>query len=346
MLLLTSERFAHHLTPPGHPERPERAEALRRVALAWGVAGHDLREPEPADEASLRRVHTPGHVAAIGETAGHAVRLDADTTTSPESYDVACLAAGAVIDGVRHVLAHPDDPAVALVRPPGHHAEPDRAMGFCLFNSIAVGAAWARAQGLARVAIVDFDVHHGNGTQAAFYDDPSVLFVSSHQFPYYPGTGAATEVGSGAGAGFTVNLPLEVGAGDADLDEVFRAVVVPVLDCFQPELVLVSAGFDAHADDPLGGCRMTAEGFAHLARLIDGVAQRHGGGRVVYVTEGGYSLDGLTTSLDAVLGVLAAREPNASVETGPTGDRRRGRAAAIAAQTALAPYWPELWPGR
>ncbi len=148
MLLLSSERFAHHLTPPGHPERPERAEALRRVALAWAAAGHELREPQPADEAMLALVHAPEYVEAIRETAGRAVRLDPDTTTSPESYDVALLAVGAVVDGVRHVLAHPDDPAVALVRPPGHHAEPARAMGFCLFNNVAIGAAWARRQGL------------------------------------------------------------------------------------------------------------------------------------------------------------------------------------------------------
>jgi len=341
MLLLTSERFAHHLTPPGHPERPERAEALRRVALAWGLAGHDLREPQPADEAALALVHTPEYVAAIRATSGHAVRLDPDTTTSPESYDVACLAAGAVIDGVRHVLATPADPAVAVVRPPGHHAEPARAMGFCLFNSVAVGAAWARTQGLSRVAIVDFDVHHGNGTQAAFYGDPSVLFVSSHQFPYYPGTGAASEIGTGAGTGFTVNLPLEAGAGDADLDDAYRAVAMPVLDRFQPELVLVSAGFDAHHDDPLGGCRMTPAGFANLARLIDGVAWRHAGGRVVYVTEGGYSLEGLTTSLDAVLGVLADRHDGAPAPA-ITGDRARGQAAAAAARAALAGAWPGL----
>ncbi len=341
MLLLTSERFAHHLTPPGHPERPERAEALRRVALAWGAAGHDLREPEPVDDAVLALVHAPEYVQAIRETAGQAVRLDPDTTTSPESYDVARLAAGAVVEGVRHVMAHPDEPAIALVRPPGHHAEPARAMGFCLFNSVAVGAAWARREGLARVAIVDFDVHHGNGTQAAFYEDPSVLFVSSHQFPYYPGTGAANETGTGPGAGFTVNLPLEAGAGDADLDEAFRTIAIPVLDRFQPELLLVSAGFDAHHADPLGGLRMTADGFANLARLLDGVARRHAGGRVVYVTEGGYDLGGLTASLDAVLGVLADRQA-APAGGEVSGDRGRGRASAAEARAALAAHWPGL----
>jgi acetoin utilization deacetylase AcuC-like enzyme len=342
MRLLSSERFADHLTPPGHPERPERADVLRRIALAWGARGHDVVEPTFAEDADLTLVHAPEYVAAIRETAGRAVRLDPDTSTSPESYDVARLAAGAVVDGVRHVVAHPEEPAVAFVRPPGHHAEAARAMGFCLFNSIAVGAAWARAHGVRRVAIVDFDVHHGNGTQAMFYADPTVLFVSSHQFPYYPGTGAAGEIGRGPGLGRTVNLPLEAGAGDADLDEAFRAVAVPVLDRFAPELVLVSAGFDAHADDPLGGCRLSAAGFANLARLIDGVAQRHAAGRTVYVTEGGYDLAAFAASLDAVLSVLADRVGEATTPTAPAGDRSRGRAAVAQARAALAEAWPGL----
>lgn len=342
MLLLTSDRFADHLTPPGHPERPERADVLRRIAHGWSAAGHTLQEPPLADDAALGLVHAPEYVEAIRETAGQAVRLDADTTTSPESYDVARLAAGAAIAGVQHVLAHPDEPAVALVRPPGHHAEPARAMGFCLFNSVAVAAAWARRHGgVRRVAIVDFDVHHGNGTQAMFYGDPDVLFVSSHQFPYYPGTGSAGEVGEGAGRGFTVNLPLEAGAGDADLDEVFRTVAVPVLDRFAPDLVLVSAGVDAYEDDPLGGFRVTPAGFAHLTGLIDGVAQRHAAGRTVYLTEGGYSLEGLTLCLDAVLSVLADRTAIPASAALP-GDRSRGQRSAAAARLALAPYWPGL----
>ncbi len=339
MIVLSSDRFSHHLTPPGHPERPERADAMRRVARAWAAAGHTLVEPTMADEVALALVHDRDYIAAIAATAGLAVRLDPDTSTSPESYDVARLAAGAAIDGVRHVLRAPGEAVFALVRPPGHHAERATAMGFCLFNSVAVAAAWARAEGLARVAIVDFDVHHGNGTQAMFYDDPSVLFVSSHQHPYYPGTGAATEVGAGAGAGFTVNLPLEAGAGDADLDEVFRAVAVPVLDAFAPELVLVSAGFDAHASDPLGGFRMTPEGFANLARLIEGVARRHAGGRRVYVTEGGYDIEGLTASLNAVLHVAAGDDAG---DATVAGERARGTASVHAARAALAPYWPGL----
>jgi len=338
MIIFSSERFADHLTPPGHPERPERAEILRRVAERWAGRGAQLVEPPPVDEADLVRVHTPAYVAAIRQTAGRAVRLDPDTSTSPESYAVAALAAGAVVAAVDRVLAKPSDgPAIACVRPPGHHAEADRAMGFCLFNGVAIAAAHARAAGLARVAIVDFDVHHGNGTQAAFYADPTVLFVSSHQYPYYPGTGAATEIGRAAGRGFTVNLPLEAGAGDADLDEAYRRIAVPVLNEFAPELVLVSAGFDAHQDDPLAALRMTPGGFATLTRLLVGVAGRHAGGRIVFATEGGYDRDGLETSLHATIEACAAGADAADVP--PAGDRTRGRAAAAAARAALRGHW-------
>ncbi len=337
MILLTSDRFTHHLTPPGHPERPARAEAFLRIARSWADAGHTVVEPDMADVAALTLVHDPGYVASIADTSGRAVRLDPDTSTSPESFDVARLAAGAAIGAVKRVLADAAEPAVALVRPPGHHAERAAAMGFCLFNNIAVAAAWARTQGLSRVAIVDFDVHHGNGTQAMFYEDPSVLFISSHQYPFYPGTGGAGEVGAGAGAGFTVNLPLEAGAGDADLDEVFRRVAVPVLDMFKPELLLVSAGFDAHVSDPLGGCQMTPAGFANLARLLTGVASRHSDGRQVYVSEGGYDIEGLSTSLNAVLHVLSGGDAD---DTPVPGDRTRGRASVAAARAALSAYWP------
>ena len=206
----------------------------------------------------------------MAATAGNAVMLDADTFTSPESYDVARLAAGATVQAAEWALDH-GEPAFALVRPPGHHAEADRAMGFCFFNNVAVAAAAMIARGLERVAIVDIDVHHGNGTQAMFYDDPRVLYVSTHQFPFYPGTGAADEIGAADGRGFTVNVPMEAGSTDADYALVHRDVVVPVLDEFRPQLVLVSAGFDAHERDPLAAMRMTARG---LRRVIGVVARR------------------------------------------------------------------------
>jgi acetoin utilization deacetylase AcuC-like enzyme len=191
-----------------------------------------------------------------------------------------------------------------MVRPPGHHAEADRAMGFCLYNNIAVGAAYARSRGCARVAIVDYDVHHGNGTQWIFYEDPTVLFVSSHQYPFYPGTGAATEIGRGSGQGFTLNIPLTIGDVDATVEQKYANHVLPRLREFKPDLLMLSAGFDAHEKDPLGQLRMTAAGFGRLTRSLLDVADEVCEGRVVLVTEGGYDLQALSDSLDAVIEVL------------------------------------------
>src|SRR6185295_849260 len=202
--------------------------------------------PREASREQLARVHTPEYLRRFAETIGRATALDPDTYTSPETHEIALLAAGACVDAVERVMGTTGHAAAALVRPPGHHAERNRAMGFCLFNNAAVGAAHARALGAGKVAIVDFDVHHGNGTQHIFESDPHVLYVSTHQFPYYPGTGAADEIGRGAGRGFTVNLPLEVGAVDEDYQTAFAGVVVPVVRQFAPDLVIVSAGFDAH----------------------------------------------------------------------------------------------------
>ena len=232
--------------------------------------------------------------------------LDPDTFTSPDSYDIARLAAGATIQAAEHAIAE-REPAFALVRPPGHHAEADRAMGFCLFNNVAVAAAAMLARGLERVAIVDIDVHHGNGTQAMFYDEPRVLYVSTHQFPFYPGTGAAEEIGEGAGRGFTVNVPMEAGSTDADYALVHREIVEPVLDEFRPELVLVSAGYDAHERDPLASMRMTTEGYAAVVAQLRDVARRHGA--LALVTEGGYELTALAACLDASISG-ARRGPN------------------------------------
>lgn len=276
------------------------------VVERYRAAGGDVREPSPAPDDALLRVHTPEYVARIVATLGKAVILDPDTITCPESEEVARLAAGAVLDAVDVVLDGGDGTrAVAAVRPPGHHAEPDRAMGFCLYNSVAVGAAYARARGVARVAIVDYDVHHGNGTQAAFYEDPTVLCVSSHQFPFYPGTGAADETGSGAGLGYTLNLPLEVGATDEDVIPRYEREVLPALERFGPDLLLVSAGFDAHERDPLAGCRMTTAGIARLTAMLLDAADRLCGGRAVVVTEGGYDLTALEECLQSVLDVAS-----------------------------------------
>ncbi len=349
-----------HVTPPGHPERVERWEAMRGAAIAAIGAEAPLVAGRVATEAEIALVHDAAYIAQIRETSGRAVALDPDTFTSPRTYDAALAAVGTALSAVEHVLDGTGPPrALALVRPPGHHAESARAMGFCVFNNVAVAAARARAAGIARVAIVDFDVHHGNGTQASFYDDPAVLFISTHQHPFYPGTGIESEVGAGAGKGFTVNVPLAAGCTDVDYDIVFQRVVVPVLQQYAPQLVLVSAGFDAHADDPLGGMRLTSAAFGRFTATLREVADAHASGRLVLVTEGGYNLAALAESVRAVVHAIA--EPRPTLRSSPptplpttlsapppTPSSTRPPAVAVAssarADAALARVLPQLRP--
>jgi acetoin utilization deacetylase AcuC-like enzyme len=339
-LLISSERFQDHLTPPGHPECVERGEVMSRVAARWREHGHAVATPRPVADAELARVHDAGYIAALAETAGRAVQLDADTYTSPHSYDIARLAAGAACQAVEHALDQ-DAVACAFVRPPGHHAERNRAMGFCLFNNVAVAAAHAVARGVSRVAIVDIDVHHGNGTQWMFYDEAQVLYLSLHQFPFYPGTGAAGEIGRGAGEGTTVNVPLEAGATDADYRRVWGGVADPVLEAFRPELLLVSAGFDAHARDPLAYMRLSTAGFEGIVRALWHRAQAGCGGRMAIVTEGGYDLEALEESLSMMLQVVSdPAEAAPWVDEGTSAPR--GETAAAAVRAALRSYWPTL----
>jgi acetoin utilization deacetylase AcuC-like enzyme len=338
LVLISSARFAEHQTPPGHPERPERAEVMDVIAEGWRRRGGEVVAPRAATAEQLGRVHDAGYLRRIAETAGRVVALDPDTYTSPETYEIALIAAGAAIDAVEQVMSGPHGLSLALVRPPGHHAERSRAMGFCLLNNVAVAAAHARTLGAHRVAIVDYDVHHGNGTQHVFESDPDVLYASTHQFPFYPGTGAADEIGVGAGGGFTVNLPLERGAVSEDYRLVFEEVLLPVLRQFKPDLVLVSAGFDAHERDPLANMRLTAEAFAAMTMELRVIAAECCSGRLVLVTEGGYDLQGLAASLDAVVDTLAgpigaARWPKSDVASS------RGRASAAATKRALEAFW-------
>ena len=336
--LLTSPRFADHLTPPGHPERVDRHAVMQVVAAEFRQRGGNVLEPRSATDEEITRVHERDYLTMIRETAGRAVSLDADTFTSPDTYDVARLAAGAAVDAVERVIdGGSGTRAMALMRPPGHHAERNRAMGFCFFNNIAIAAAHARARGLGRVAIVDYDVHHGNGTQWSFFADPSVLFISSHQFPYYPGTGAANEIGTGAGEGFTVNLPLAAGATDGDYEHVYASVAWPILRSFKPDLILLSAGFDAYMDDPLGGMRLTAPCFGRLTASLAAIADECCDGRLVAVTEGGYDLKGLADCLRAAIGALETR--GAAVPATRTAETPRADATIKTVRPNLSKYW-------
>ena len=338
VLLVFSERFSGHATPAGHPERPARAAVMAGVARRWGDAGGALAAPAAAPDRALLRVHDQLHLDTIGGTAGRRVRLDADTFAAADSEAIARLAAGAAIAAVDHALA--GGRGVAFVRPPGHHAERDRAMGFCLYNNVAVAAAHALSRGLDRVAVVDYDVHHGNGTQWMFYDDPRILYLSLHQYPFYPGTGAAGDVGRGRGEGFTFNVPLAAGAGDADYALVFDAVVAPVLEAFAADLLLVSAGYDAHHRDPLGGMQVSTGGYARLDAALRDAAERYCGGRLAVVTEGGYDLEALEACLAGTLDVLA--EPPVQPPPARDGSTRRAAAALEQVRRAQAPFWPAL----
>jgi acetoin utilization deacetylase AcuC-like enzyme len=330
--------FREHDAGEGHPERPERLGAVRRGLREAGLEERLVPlEPKPATPEQLLRVHSEPHLKRIAATRGRTVPFDADTQASPRSYEAALLAAGAVVDAVERVLDGSLERAFCAVRPPGHHAERDRAMGFCLFNNVAVGAEHALARGLQRVAIIDWDVHHGNGTQHSFWKDPRVLYVSSHQFPFYPGTGGIDEMGEGPGLGFNVNLPMPAGLGDADYARVYAEVVLPICRSFDPELLIVSVGFDPHRDDPLAGMRLTDRGFGALARLCLAAAGDSARGRAVFVLEGGYDLDGIAQSSASVMEAMLEKQPARE-----DGQSPRIEPLLAAYRKALAPHWSVL----
>ena len=299
---------AEHATGPGHPERPERAAAvLERVEASGLGAQLESLEASAASVAALERVHTPEHIARVQErcSAGFGILDGGDTTISKGSWRAALTAAGGALDAVDRVMAQTWSRAFCVARPPGHHAERGHAMGFCLFNNIAVAAAHLRAtHGLERVAIVDFDVHHGNGTQHLFEQDPAVFFASLHQWPHYPGTGAASERGRGAGEGATRNCPLGAGTGDVEWISALEQHVLPALETFRPEFLLVSAGFDAHRADPLSGTLLSEEGYATITDRLTQVADQRCDGRMVSLLEGGYDLDALASSVETHVGGL------------------------------------------
>jgi len=303
--LVYDPRYLEHDMGMGHPESPNRLLAIMRQLEEGGTAARLMRiEPRMAEEEWITQVHTPAYVAALRKhapTSGR-VSLDADTSMSPGSLTAAYLAAGGALAAVDAIMNRQVEHVFCAVRPPGHHAEASRAMGFCLFNNVAIAARYIQKKyGLTRVLIVDWDVHHGNGTQHSFEGDPSVLFFSTHQYPHYPGTGRATERGHGAGEGFTINVPMEAGEGDEGYHAVFLKSLVPAADAFQPEFVIISAGFDAHRDDPLAGMGLTEDGYADLTRIVAGIANRHAGNRILSSLEGGYNLTALAASVDAHL---------------------------------------------
>jgi len=298
-----------HDPGPFHPEKPERLRAVVERLQQERLSSVSWAEPKLAPRECVERIHARRYIEHLESLRGQQTRLDADTAVSRGSLAAAYLAAGAAVDAVEAVVSGKGSNAFALVRPPGHHAEKDRAMGFCLFNNVAVAVEHAvSALGLERVLIVDWDVHHGNGSQHAFEARRDVLYFSTHQYPFYPGTGAASQTGTQEGQGFTINAPLPAGMGDADYAAVFERILVPVADAYEPQLVLVSAGFDPHRNDPLGGMAVTEKGFAFMCGLAKGIADRHAQGHLVLVLEGGYDLKGLAGSAAACAAVLAGAE--------------------------------------
>lgn len=319
--LVKDDRYLEHNPGDGHPESPNRLHVIHDL-IDKEFQALPLIQPRLATEDELALIHDPFYIQTVADTEGRPhSQLDPDTGLSARSYEIARLAVGGLLNAVDSLLTpHSDLPPAfpsarasaggirtpysifAFVRPPGHHAEPGRGMGFCLFNNVAIAAEYAKQKhGLKKILIVDWDLHHGNGTQRAFYDDPSVLYFSSHQYPYYPGSGGFDEVGSGKGEGFTVNAPFPMGFGDAEYLAVYERVLKPIALEYEPELVLVSAGFDPYVKDPLGGMKVTGEGFGSLASLVREIAERTCGGRVLLALEGGYNPEGLREGVRAVL---------------------------------------------
>lgn len=298
--------YLKHQPGEFHPERPERIRVLLDLADKLDPQKFQILSPRAATRADIESCHSAEYVALVQSTSKtNQYALDGDTLTCRDSFGVGLLAAGGFLRLLDSMAAQVTRNGFALVRPPGHHALKNRAMGFCLFNTIAIGAQHLkRNYDAKRILIMDWDVHHGNGTQEAFYDDPSVLFISTHQSPYYPGTGAVDEVGVSAGAGYTVNVPLPAGCADAEYLQVFKEIVIPAASQFQPQWILVSAGFDAHRRDPLGGMGVTEEGFAAMARMLLRLAGRYADGKIAFLLEGGYDLAALGNSVAAVLNAM------------------------------------------
>ena len=312
-----------------HPENAKRLEAIMAHLKETGLIKQLTPvNPRPATAEELNYVHQASYISYIKDAASEGIDwLDADTVMSPDSYDAALYAAGGVIEATDAVVSGKVNSAFALVRPPGHHATATAAMGFCLFNNIAIAARHAiKKQKLEKVAIIDFDVHHGNGTQEAFDSDPQVLYISTHQYPHYPGSGTIYETGSGAAQGSKVNIPLPAGSGDDEYRQVFEQIIVPATKRFRPELILVSAGYDPHRADHLAMMEVSTAGFAEMVRFIKDLADELCQGRIALTLEGGYNLKALAASVKATFDVLLGN-PDIEDPLGPP--ERRGAAPDI-----------------
>jgi acetoin utilization deacetylase AcuC-like enzyme len=302
-----------HVMDPGHPESPERLREIYQMIEEEEMRSRPLGKvnPRPSTREELEMVHSPAYIDLVASTAGKPyVRLDPDTSTCAKSYETALLAAGGLLELIKVVMQEKLNNGFALVRPPGHHAERSRAMGFCLFNNVAIGAHYALKNfSLQRVLIVDWDVHHGNGTQSSFYEDSRVLYFSTHRYHFYPGTGSTTEVGKGMGEGFNVNVPLSPGVGDTGYGIIFEKILKPIALEYQPQLILVSAGFDIHYMDPLGGMEVSEKGFARMSQILMEIAEATAQGKLVFTLEGGYNVAAQRKSVKAVLEELSQASP-------------------------------------
>ncbi len=336
--LIADRRYTRHFAGRAHPERPQRIEVMMAMAERLQRPGLAFYRPREATLEEISLCHGADYIAMVERTAAlERYDFDPDTHASRDTFATAVLAAGGALTAVEAVIDGAVDNAFAIVRPPGHHALPDRAMGFCFFNNVAICARWLIAKrGLSRVMIVDWDLHHGNGSQEIFYESPEVLYVSLHQFPHYPGTGSLHELGHRQGTGFTVNVPMPATFGNPEYLRVFDELVMPIGRIFRPEFILVSAGFDCHARDPLGAMMVTEDGFAGMARRVNRLAAECCGGRMVASLEGGYDLEALDGSGRAVIEEFG-HDPEDRIAPAIDGDRVMPIINRVKGN--LAPYW-------